>query len=50
MFNIDLLAVYKVPGQRLEWTKVRTNGNSPGGIIFNKKTNQSEHAFGGSDQ
>ena len=39
-----------VSGQRLEWTKVRTNGNSLDGINFNKKKNQYEHPFGGSDQ
>jgi hypothetical protein len=27
----------KVSGQRLEWTKVRTHGNSQGEINFNKK-------------
>ena len=39
-----------VSGQRLERTKVRTNGNSLRGIKFNKKENQCEHTFGGSDQ
>ena len=28
--------ITEVSGQRLEWTKVRTNGKSQGGIIFTK--------------
>ena len=39
-----------VSGQRLEWTKVRTDENTQGAIEFNKITNQCEHSFEVSEQ
>ena len=37
-----------VSGQRLEWTKVRTGGNTDGATNFNK--NQSDLPFKGSEE
>ena len=41
---------YKVSGQRLEWTKVRTGEKVYLEIYLNEIKNQCEHPIEGSDQ